>query len=407
MDKLMDKPWFIKILSLALAVLLYSSIPHTGSNSNDINVPGELTSATITDIPVKIYYDTDNLVVSGIPKTVKMTIKGPVTHVQPAKTLKNFEVFVDLTEAKIGSQRVKLKVNNLSDKLKATIKPAYVNVNIQEKVTKEFKVDAEFNNSMVAEGYKAGSPIVEPNKVKITGAKNVIDRISYVKAILDDQSHLKESITKESTIRVLDKELNKLNVLVEPDTVKVTIPIKTASKTVPINVIKNGTPPAGITIDTIKLDQTEATIIGDEDAIKSTDNVRVEVDVSKINDDTTLTLPVIIGSGITKVTPQTVSATVVVKKTTEKTVTEIPINIKGLTDQYKAVIDDPANGMVNLLVSGPSTAVSSLNKKDFNVFIDLSNLTEGNHEVNVQVEGPPEVNWKPDKSTAKITINNA
>jgi YbbR domain-containing protein len=407
MDKLMDKPWFIKILALALAVLLYSSIPHTSNKSNDINVPGEQTSATITDIPVKVYYDTENLVVTGIPNTVKMTIQGPVTHVESAKALKNFEVFVDLTDAKIGSQRVKLKVNNLSDKLKATIKPASVNVNIQEKITKEFKVDAEFKSSMLEDGFTAGTPIVEPNKVKITGAKNVIDRITYVKAILNEKNHLKETVTKDALVRVLDKDLNKLNVVVEPETVKVTIPVKNTSKTVPINVIKKGTPPSGITIDSINLDTTEATILGDENAVKNTDSVRVEVDVSKISDNTTLTLPVIIGTGITKVTPETVKATVVVKKMTEKPVSGVPIKFKGLTNQYKAVIDDPVNQVVNLLVSGPSTVVNTLNADDFNVFIDLSNLTEGNHEVNVQVEGPPEVNWKPDKSTAKITINNA
>lgn len=407
MDKLMDKPWFIKILALALAILLYSSVPHTSSKSNDINVPGEQTSETITDIPVKVYYDTENLVVTGIPNTVKMTIKGPVTHVQTAKTLKNFEVFVDLTNAKVGNQRVKLKVNNLSDKLKATIKPASVNVNIQEKITKEFKVDAEFKNSMLEEGFTAGTPIVEPNKVKITGAKSVIDRITYVKAILDEKNHLKETVTKDALVRVLDKDLNKLNVVVEPETVKVTIPVKNTSKTVPIDVIKKGTPPSGITIDSINLDTTEATILGDENAVKNTDSVRVEVDVSKITDNTTLTLPVIIGTGITKVTPETVKATVVVKKMTEKTVSGVPIKIKGLTNQYKAVINDPVNQVVNLLVSGPSTEVNTLNADDFNVFIDLSNLTEGNHDVNVQVEGPPEVNWKPDKSTAKITINNA
>lgn len=407
MDKLMDKPWFIKILALALAVLLYSSIPHTSNKSNDINVPGEQTSATITDIPVKVYYDTENLVVTGIPNTVKMTIQGPVTHVESAKALKNFEVFVDLTDAKIGSQRVKLKVNNLSDKLKATIKPASVNVNIQEKITKEFKVDAEFKNSMLEDGFTAGTPIVEPNKVKITGAKNVIDRITYVKAILDEKNHLKETVTKDALVRVLDKDLNKLNVVVEPETVKVTIPVKNTSKTVPIDVIKKGTPPSGITIDSINLDTTEATILGDENSVKNTDSVRVEVDVSKITDNTTLTLPVIIGTGITKVTPETVKATVVVKKMIEKTVSGVPIKIKGLTNQYKAVINDPVNQVVNLLVSGPSTEVNTLNADDFNVFIDLSNLTEGNHDVNVQVEGPPEVNWKPDKSTAKITINNA
>jgi YbbR domain-containing protein len=405
MDKLMDKPWFIKILALALAVLLYSAIPHT--TNNDVNIPGEQTSATITDIPVKVYYDTENLVVSGIPNTVKMTIKGPITHVQAAKALKNFEVFVDLTDAKIGSQRVKLKVNNLSDKLAVTINPATVNVNIQEKITKEFKVDAEFKSSLLEEGYVAGTPIIEPNKVKITGAKSVVDRITFVKAILDEKDHLKGTVTENARIRVLDKEMNKLNVVVEPETVKVTIPVRNTSKTVPIEVIKKGTPPAGISIDSINLDATEATIIGDEGAVKNTDNVRVEVDVSKISDNTTLTLPIIIGTGITKATPQTVKATVVVKKTTEKTVSGVPLKIRGLPDRYKAVINDPVNQLVNLLVSGPSETVNNLTVDDFTIFIDLSNITEGNHEVNIQVEGPPGVNLKPDKSTAKISVNNA
>jgi YbbR domain-containing protein len=407
MDKLMDKPWFIKLLALVLAVLLYSSILSTGNKSIDVNVPGQQSAATISDIPVKVYYDTRNLVVTGIPNTVTMTVTGPITHVQSAKALKNFEVFIDLTNAKIGNQRVKLKVNNLSDKLKATIKPASINVNIQEKITKEFKVEAEFNRSLLEEGYTAGTPIVEPNKIKITGAKNVIDQITYVKAILDEKNHLKETVTKDARIRVLDKELNKLDVNVVPETVKVTIPVKNISKTVPIDVIKKGTPPAGITIDSITLDTTEAIIIGEEDVVKNTNSVRVEVDVSKITDNTTLALPIIITNGITKVTPQTVKATVVVGKTTEKTISGVPIKIKGLSDRYKAVINDPVNQLVNLVVTGPSANVNGLGASDFNVFIDLSTLTEGNHDVNIQVEGPPAVNWKPDKSTAKITINNA
>ncbi|HEY2419870.1 MAG TPA: CdaR family protein [Neobacillus sp.] len=407
MDKLMDKPWFIKLLALVLAVLLYSTVPHTGNKSIDVNVPGQQSSATISDIPVKVYYDTKNLVVTGIPNTVTMTVTGPITHVQSAKALKNFEVFIDLTNAKIGSQRVKLKVNNLSDKLKATIKPASINVNIQEKITKEFKVEAEFNSSLLEEGYTAGTPIVEPNKIKITGAKNVIDQIAYVKAILDEKNHLKETVTKDARIRVLDKELNKLDVNVVPETVKVTIPVKNISKTVPIDVIKKGTPPAGITIDSITLDTTEAIIIGEEDVVKNTNSVRVEVDVSKITDNTTLTLPIIITNGITKVTPQTVKVTVAVGKTTEKTISGVPIKIKGLSDRYKAVINDPVNQLVNLVVTGPSANVNGLGAADFNVFIDLSTLTEGNHDVNIQVEGPPAVNWKLDKSTAKITINNA
>ncbi|WP_040205757.1 CdaR family protein [Neobacillus jeddahensis] len=403
MDKLMDNPWFIKTLSLLLAVLLYFSVSHTGKNLSDVNVPGQQTTATIKDIPVKVYYDTENLVVSGIPNTVDITIKGPMTHVQNAKTLKNFEIYVDLTDAKIGKQKVKLKVKELSDKLKATLKPASVNVTVEERITKEFKVEAEINNSQIDDGYSAGQPVVEPNKVKITGAKSTIDRISYVKATLEEKGKLSETITREARIQVLDKELNKLNVVVDPETVKVTIPIKSNTKTVPINIVKKGNAPSGVTIESIELDENEATVTGSEEVLKNTENVRVEVDISKITESTTLTLPVIISNGITKVTPQTVKATVVVKQPEEKTVTSIPINIRGLADTYKAEITDPSSDTISVVAKG---SVAGLKPEDFTVYIDVTGLTEGSHDVTIHVEGPSDIDMKPDKATAKVTITN-
>ena len=38
---------------------------------------------------------------------------------------------------------------------------------------------------MIEDGYAAGTPMVKPNKVKITGGKDVMDQISYVKAVVD------------------------------------------------------------------------------------------------------------------------------------------------------------------------------------------------------------------------------
>jgi YbbR domain-containing protein len=403
MDKLMDNPWFIKILAILLAILLYSVVPNSGGKTNEINVPGENITETIVDIPVKSYYDTENLVVSGIPDVVEVTLEGPMPHVQSAKALKNFEVFVDITNAEIGNQKVTFEVSGLSEKLKATIKPSSITVAVQEKVTTEFTVDAEFDNDLIKEGYSAGQPVVKPNKVKITGAKDVVDRITYVKAALEGGDLLDSTVTKEAHVQVLDKELNKLDVVVEPETVEVTIPIKSNTKTVPINIIEKGTPPEGLTIESIKLDVEEAVISGDEDTLKETDSVRVEVDVSKITENTTLSLPVIISSGITKVNPELVEVKVVVKKA-EKTVSGIPITIKGLSDQYEAIINDPANSLVNLVVFGSGSTLTELGPEDFNISVDLTGLPVGDHNVTIQVNGPSNVNWKPDKSSAKITI---
>jgi YbbR domain-containing protein len=406
MDKWMDNPWFIKILALVLAVLLYSSIPYTGDKATDEYVPGGNATETIENIPVKVYYDTKNLVISGIPDTVDITLKGPITHVQTAKAMRNFEVFVNLADAKIGKQKVKIEVRNLSDKIKATIKPDNATVTVEEKITKEFNVEAEFNEDLIEDGFNAGKPVVEPKKVKVTGAKSKIDRITYVKAVIVEGERLKETTTIEAAVQVLDKGLNKLTVQVEPATVNVTVPIKENSKTVPINVVRKGTPPEGVTIESIDLETTEAVITGADDVLKNTESVRVEVDVSEITANTTLDLPVIISNGITKVSPQMVKVNVKVNSQGEKTVSGIPVKIQGLSAEYKADINDPANDVINLTVNGPSAAINALGPGDFNVYVDLSNLEAGSHEVNIKVEGPANINWKPDKSSAKVTITN-
>jgi YbbR domain-containing protein len=407
MDKLMDNPWFIKVIALLLALLLYSSVPPQSGNKLNVNVPGDQTEATITDIPVKAYYDTSNLVVSGLPNNVSVTVDGPISLVQSAKALRNFEVYVDLTKAKIGNQTVKLKVRNMSDKLKVSVKPSDVSVSVQEKVTKVFKVTAEFNKGNIADGYTAGSPTVEPSKVTISGAKDVVERITYVKATVGIGQSTNATVTDDAPVRVLDKDLNKLDVVVQPQTVKVTLPIKNTSKTVPIDVVQKGTPQNGVTISSIDLDTAQATITGDESVLMDTDHVRVEVDVSKITDNTTLTLPVIIPNGITKVTPELVKATVKVGANGSKKVSGIPIDTRGLAPQLKATFTEPIGQTVSLSVNGPSDKVNAVALGNFNAYVDLTNLTEGDHDVKIQVDGPSDLIWNLDNPVAKVTISKA
>ena len=88
-DKLTDSRWFMKLVALVLALLLFGSV-YDGSNTNNVNVPGEEATVTISDIPVKSYYDTENLIVLGVPETVNVTITGPTPNLQAVKTQKDF-----------------------------------------------------------------------------------------------------------------------------------------------------------------------------------------------------------------------------------------------------------------------------------------------------------------------------
>ncbi|WP_338450574.1 CdaR family protein [Niallia oryzisoli] len=415
LDQLTDSKLFMKLVALLLALLLFGTVYDSSKGTNDINVPGAEQSAVISDIPVKSYYDTDNLVITGVPETVEITLKGPTPNLQAAKTQRDFEVYADLSKVKVGKQRVRLQIKDLSDKLKATINPAYVDVNVQEKVTKEYTIDAEFNQKMVADGYEAGAPVVKPNKVKITGGKDVMDKISYVKAILELNKTVNETIEESARITVLDKNLNKLDVSVDHEVVNVTVPIKKLSKTVKIEVVEKGSPSEGVSIDSITLDTNEATISANQNVLDKTEAVRVEVDVSTVKENTELTLPVIISDEIKEVTPKTVKATVKVSTASEetatteeeitKTLSKIPIRFTGLPENLSAVFRNPSSGSVDLTVTGTESELADIDESDFQLSVNAAELTEGEHELQLDVKGPENVTWSTAMNTITIAIS--
>jgi YbbR domain-containing protein len=96
-----------------------------------------------------------------------------------------------------------------------------------------------------------------------------------------------------------------------------------------------------------------------------------------------------------------------VKKETSKSISGLLINEQGLPSQYKATFKDPEAGKVDLLVNGSSDTINNLKPDDFKLFIDLSNLNEGDHDVKIQVVGPSNINWELDKATAKVNISQA
>ena len=426
LDQLTDNKTFMKLVALVMAFLLFGSIYDENMGTNDVNVPGDADVAIIAGIPVKSYYDTENLVVTGVPETVEVTLEGPTPNVQATKTQKDFEVFVDLTKAKVGKQRATLQVRDLSNGLTASINPSFIEVNVQEKVTKDYTIDVEYDKKMIAAGYEVGSPVIEPSKVTISGGKDVMEQIIYVKATVGLPKDTKQTVNNTAAINVLDKELNKLNVMLERESVKVTIPIEKLSKTVPIEIVEKGSPPEGIVIDSISLDKKEATISGNKETLNKVENVRVEVDLSKISESAELTLPVIISDGLTEVDPKQVVATIKVSKaeaanlitdsvsdaeettTAEEKATKsfsnIAIQLEGVADNHKVSIKQPSNGRTSLKVMGTSTELTKISEADFQVVANVTDLSLGDHEVKVSVDGPKEVSWELADQSINISI---
>lgn len=400
-NKFIDNKWFIRVIAFILALLLFENVNE--ENKSVVNVPQDQEAEVIENVPVKSYYDTDNLVVTGIPETVTVTLSGPKSNLQQAITQRGFEVFVDLTKAEIGVQKVPIQIEGISDRLKVSINPDVAEVSIQEKVTQEFSVEAEFDSNILADGYLTEQAVVEPNTVKITGAKDTIEKITYVKATVEAVGPIKDSLTTEAEVLVLDQALNKLNVEVEPKTVSVTVPVKASSKTVPIKLEQKGTLPEGVGIRSISLEKEEATIIAPEEVLNRTESVRVELDLNNITESAELTLPIIISDGIIEVDPKVINITIEVDETEEKNLSST-IEIEGLSEQYEVHFIDPASGQASVTVTGMREEIDPIQASDFHVSINVSNLEVGEHELDLKVEAPANTSWKLAREKVRISI---
>ena len=142
MDKFLNNRWAVKIIALLFALLLYVAVNNNQAptpKSRGILFPTSTTDeATLTDIPVKAYYDEANYVVTGVPQTVNVTIKGSTSAVKKARQTKNFEIYADMNKLKTGTHKVELKAKNVSDGLTISINPSVTTVTIQEKRLRVF-----------------------------------------------------------------------------------------------------------------------------------------------------------------------------------------------------------------------------------------------------------------------------
>ena len=417
MDKFMSSTWFVRGASLTIAVLLFISVNFEIKSDKkvlEISTSPEINTVTIEDVPVEVYYDTENLVVSGIPDSVDVTLKGAKSLLTAAKNQRDFTVYVDLSDPNItlGKRTVTFKTANLNEKLIATIDPEYVEVTIQEKVTKEFSIDAEYNHSVLQDGYLAEEPVVKPQTVKITGTKESIDQISYVKAIIDLNQGVKETVSREATVQALDRNLNKLDVTIQPASVDVTLQVSIPDKKVKINPVQKGEAKDGLTIKSISVEPKEVTLYGKQTDLDKIDEINLDVDVTKVTGDAEVELNLPELENVKDMSTSTVKVKIDTEKEEEEVVDteasisskklkDLPIGINGVEDNQSVEIEPKKT---DITLFGTSQDLKNITSKDIEVSVDISNLTEGEHDLQVSVKAPSSIKWELSSPTAIVSI---
>lgn len=432
MDKMMDNPWFLRIVSLLFAVLLYITVQNE-LEGNQVNTIG-ISVESIQDVPVQVYYDDDNLVVTGAPDTVTLNIEGPSNLVLSAQTMQDYTVFLDLRELPLGQHEVEVQYENLPERLNVRTDPRTVTVTIEELITEEFAVEPDMNERLLADNYVVKSTNVEPNRVTVTGARSIVEAISFVKATVSGEQGLNESFTQEARVRVLDRDLNKLDVVIEPEVVNVLVEIEQYSKEVPIVLEQTGSPQDGVTINSITSTVSTMRVFGPRSVVDALEEIPVRVNVSQIEESGTVDVEVEVEApeGIDRVgrdtVPVTINATVAAPENeaeqvleddtsvntppedtedgvTSRTFQNVPIVIAGLAEEWSSTFAIPSDGVVNVTATGSESQINELTAEDVQVRIDAGTVDEeGEFTLPIEVEGSDVATWVAELSQATITV---
>lgn len=240
MDKLLQNDLAVKILSVALAVILWFQV---AGETPQIQKP-------IRGVPVRVRNLPAHLAAAAIePDTVTVYVRGR-SKLLASVTKEDFEAWVDLKGARPG--RLPYAVDGVNVPRGITLvdyAPAEVTVEVLPVTEREFAVGAETQGRPAA-GFRAGSPALSPGRVVLRGTERDLDRVAAVKVTIrvDGAS---EDIDTVRPVRVEDRQGRPVpGVSVVPETVRVRVPVRpeAEAQSAPVDPRVAGEPARGYAI---------------------------------------------------------------------------------------------------------------------------------------------------------------
>ncbi|MCI1290254.1 MAG: CdaR family protein [Lactobacillus sp.] len=308
MKKFFNSNLFYSLLALLCAILL--SI-YTRSTRVGFVTQGQRSQTTQTatkeqsmKVPLQVSVDTDKYYVVGYPEKVRIHLSGPSALVTSTVNTQNFRVFIDLTKLSVGKHRVSLKVSGLSKQISYSLQPSSVTVNIQKKKSRSLPVQIEYNKNTVATGYHFGTATSDPRIVSVTGSGSEINQLNRVVAKVSLAKGVDKTVEQQVILVAEDKKGHQLNVVIDPATSSIRIPVELSSKKVKIKL--NTRNEASGKIYSVTASRNYVTIYGSKKVLSHLSQIPVDVNLSGVKNNTTRQARVQLPKGVVKAKPATI-----------------------------------------------------------------------------------------------------
>lgn len=392
LEKLLSRPYALLVISgiIAATFALLVNLKATSFVSNDAEF--------LTNIPVRVIYNSSAYVIEGIPETVDMTLIGKKYELYLARQLGENEVVVDLTDYQASEKavRVRLTYSKPIDNLSYQISPDYVSVTIKEKVSDNKTVTYDLLNQDELDS-KLSVKSVELSKtdVIVRGSQETIDSIATIKALVDLNN---EDFTRAGTYTIDNLKLIAYgddgriieNVEIVATNINAKVVLDSYSKRVAVKVQTTGELVSGkaissITINGVNANDFETTIYGDEAALEDISYITASIDVDGQGNNGSKTSKVTFSkpAGVRSISDESVSIVLNFGEAKQKTITIDGIRTANVPSGLSANLVSQDDAKVEVQVIGVESVINQIGENPTGIYayLDLTGYSTGTYSV--------------------------
>ena len=419
MNKLFTKnlPW--KIAALVVALLLWIFV---------INTQNPTQPQEISGIPVQIL-GYEKLVERGYELTNKEEIKnqnfkvvvsGPRLEIDKLvrdpsliKVTLDLENYLDnLTDYSISEEAhysIKINLDGSSVAVKDR-RPGVTKVRMDKIASKEQRINYVIAEDLLNQYTLLGDgkPIINPDKITITGAKTDIDRVSEARVYIKAEDFSEDQLVNNLPVTLYDIDGNEIEGLeLSHKEIEVKLPIG-SEKRVPVNITYTGKVADDYVLTKVEASTTEVTIVGKAEVIDSISQIDLEpIDLTDLTeaDANLLKVKMKLPDGVMTIGSDEVSVSLQVRK--KKTLnypillSEMDLKVEGIGEGLTYEI---LTTSINVEVSGLSDDLIMTDKSDIKATLDLKGYAEGEYTLPLTMTTPDNIQINNNPINVEISI---
>jgi YbbR domain-containing protein len=363
--------WFVASFVMAFLVWIVAT-----TQANPI---GE---RTFTAIPIVAEPDDGRMVVEQPTRNARVQVRAQESVLN---VLQNEDIIVRarLDGLGPGTHTVELDVN-IARRANADPQPKQITVTLEQIQSQQVQVIANIVEAPPP-GYERAEPIFSETQTLVSGASSKVSQVVAAQAVIDltDQRDTVETDARLVPVNVNGEPV--ADVTLNPPTVGVTVEINRRDDVREVSITPNidaSTLPDNFVLSSISYEPQTVLVIGSPDELSAIpDTLFTElIDLTDRTADFEITVPVVFpDQQLSLLGDQNVTVSIqIIAQTTTRQFEAIPVEIIGLPDNVNAEIIPTE---VTALVTGPQTALESLEPSDIRVVIDVNGLAPGTYDL--------------------------